>query len=83
MRFRERAIGVESVSHAVDSYEVIEEYADDKYLPSYLVRAEHKGLIFHIHAATGVEGDNVRIVTAYVPNSQEWDPELRTRRMPE
>jgi len=81
MRFRERTIGAEAVLQAVDSYEVIEEYSEDKYLPSYLIRAEHGGSVFHIHAAADVDGDNVRIVTAYVPNPLEWDSELRTRRI--
>ena len=83
MRFRQRVIGFEAVLDSVDSYEVIEEYSEDKYLPSYLIRAGQEGSIFHIHAAADLEGDNVRIVTAYVPNPQEWDTELRTRRMVE
>ena len=62
---------------------MIEEYSEDKYLPSYLIRADRAGLVFHIHLAADVEGDNVRIVTAYLPNPHEWDPELRTRRIPE
>jgi hypothetical protein len=81
MRFRQRVIGLEAVLDSVDSYEVIEEYSEDKYLPSYLIRAEHEGSIFHIHAAADLMGDNVRIVTAYEPNPQEWDTELRTRRI--
>ena len=83
MRLRQRSIRIETVLSAVESFEIIEEYREDKYLPSYLIRAAEEGVVFHFHGAVDVEGDNVRIVTVYVPDPQEWDPELRTRRVPE
>jgi hypothetical protein len=57
MRLKVRAISAGLVLNAVPSFEIIEPYPDDKYLPSYLVRAEWKGTIFHAQTATGVEGD--------------------------
>jgi hypothetical protein len=51
-----------------------------KYLPSYLLRSEYHGKIFHILYAVDVEGGNVRIVTAYRPNPEEWDEGFRSRR---
>jgi hypothetical protein len=56
---------------------MVESYPEDKYLPSYLVLA---GSRFHILFATDVEGDNVRVVTIYVPDSDEWNSDLKTRR---
>ena len=47
MQPRERAISVEMLLSAAASFEIIEPYPDDKYLPSYLVRAEWKGVVFH------------------------------------
>jgi hypothetical protein len=35
---------------------------------------------FHIQFATDVEGGNVRIVTTYLLDPDEWEPDLKTRR---
>ncbi|GEM_PF-7037578 len=51
-----------------------------KYLPSYLVYAEHEGEVFHIQIATDVAGDRVIIVTAYRPTPEKWEADLKTRR---
>jgi hypothetical protein len=59
---------------------VIEEYPEDKYLPSYLIRGEYEELVFHVHIATDVIEDNVRMVTAYVPDPSKWDANFRRRR---
>ena len=37
MRIRERGIPKKWILDAIDSYEIIECYPDDKYLPSYLI----------------------------------------------
>ena len=34
---------------------------------------------FHVLFAADVMGDNVRVVTAYRPNADEWQSDLRTR----
>jgi hypothetical protein len=65
---------------AVNSFEIIENYPDDKYLPSFLLRAETAGVVFHVQAATDVQGNNVRIVTMYIPEPEEWDRDFRVRR---
>jgi hypothetical protein len=81
MRLEKRAISAEMLLNAAPSFEIIEPYPDDKYLPSYLVRAEWKGAIFHAQIATDVEcdNDNVREVTMYVPNPAEWSEDFRIR----
>jgi hypothetical protein len=65
-------------SHA--SYEIIEEYPEDKYLPSYLIRAEYRGEVFHVLFAVDMEQDTVRIITAYRPSPEEWEEDFKTRR---
>jgi hypothetical protein len=72
-------IDSETVISSVDSFEVIEEYPTDKYLPSYLIRGEGRA-VFHVHVATDVGGNNIRIMTTYLPNPDEWDSGFRTRR---
>ena len=65
---------------ALDSYEIVEAYPEDKYFPSYLLLGRHGADAFHVLVGTDVEGQNVRIVTAYYPSPEEWEPDLITRR---
>ena len=79
MRLAGRYLKRDEILNAVDSYEIIESYPEDKYLPSYLVLAAAS---FHVQFATDVEGENVRIVTVYRPDPIEWKSDLKTRRAP-
>ena len=83
MRIAGRHITRNEILEATDSYEVIESYPEDKYLPSYLLLGNSAAAGFHILFAADVEGDNVRIVTAYRPDRNEWEADLRTRRKTE
>jgi hypothetical protein len=80
MRLQQRALTAEMLRNAVPTLEIIEAYPQDKYLPSFLVRGESEELVFHAQIATDVEGKNVRIVTMYTPDPDEWDEGLRLRR---
>jgi uncharacterized protein DUF4258 len=77
MRLEKRHIPRNEILEATAEFEIIESYPDDKYLPSYLVAVSSR---FHVLFAADVEGDNVRIVTAYRPNPEEWEPPELTRR---
>ena len=80
MRMKDRFIPRESIINSTDNYEIIEEYPEDKYLPSYLIYSEYENRVFHILFATDVKMDHVRVITTYYPNSNEWLDDLRTRR---
>lgn len=80
MRLAGRFIPREAIVAAVDTHELVETYPDDKYLPSYPVLARHGFEAFHVLFATDVEGDNVRVVTSYRPDSREWQADLKNRR---
>jgi hypothetical protein len=80
MRLQQRRLSAEMLTSAVASFEVIESYPDDKYLPSFLVRAKSEDVVFHAQIATDLTGNNVRIVTIYLPEPDEWDDSLRIRR---
>ncbi len=82
MRLWQRRISSDAVLAAAPSYEILEEYPTDKYLPSYLVRAKYGNMVFHVLFAVDVAGDNVRVVTVYVPEPGGWDQDLRIRRPP-
>lgn len=80
MRMRARFIPRRSIVDSHENYQIIEEYPEDKYLPSYLVYSAYLGDVFHVLFAVDVEGDNVRIITAYRPSPEEWEEGLKTRR---
>ena len=79
MRLKQRSLGSEILMKSAESLEIVESYPDDTYLPSFLLRGESDALVFHVQIAADVEGENVRIVTMYVPAPEEWDSEFRTR----
>jgi len=80
MRLKGRFIPREAILSTVDTYEIIEQYLEDKYLPSYLVYAEYKGQIIHAQIATDLQDDNVTIVTVYKPSPDIWEKDFKTRR---
>jgi len=70
----------ETILDAVDTYELVESYPQDKYLSSYLVLAHAGSGAFHVLFATDVAEENVRIVTAYRPSADEWEGDGKTQR---
>lgn len=80
MRLEGRFVPRESILGAVETLELVEAYPDDKYLPSYLVLGRAGADVLHLLVAVDVEGDNVRIVTAYRPDPGEWQDDLKHRR---
>jgi hypothetical protein len=80
MRLEGRFIARDDIIRAVESFQIIEAYPEDKYLPSFLLLAKGEESAFHVLIAVDLEGDNVRIVTAYRPGQEHWMPDLVTRR---
>ena len=80
MRLGRRFIDRKTIISATESYEVVEAYPDDKYFPSYLVLGRQGEEAFHALFGADVDGQNVRIVTAYFPSPDEWELDLKTRR---
>jgi hypothetical protein len=80
MRLQERRLNSDVLRNAVATFEVMETYAGDKYLPSYLLRGEVPEFVFHVLVATDLAGDNVRVMTMYLPDPAQWDGSGRFRR---
>jgi hypothetical protein len=80
MRLKGRSISRRAILESYVGYKIIDAYPEDKYLPSYLVYSEWQGDIFHILFAVDTEGDNVRIITVYRPDPDEWEEDFKTRR---
>ena len=80
MRMKGRFIPRQIVLDSIQHYEIIEEYPDDKYLPSYLVFSKYQDKVFQVLFALDVEENNVRIITVYYPSLNEWEEGYKTRR---
>lgn len=79
MRLEQRFIAREAII-AAEGYEIVEAYPYDQPLPSYLLLGRRGQVAFHVLFATDVDGQNVRIVTAYHPSPEEWEADLKARR---
>lgn len=78
-RCREREIKQRDIKECVMSGEIIEQYPDDSPFPSCLVfgrTADNK----IIHVVISSEGECGRIITAYMPNTNKFENDLKTRR---
>ena len=80
MRLKGRSIRREAILSSVDTYEIIEEYPKDKYLPSYLIYSEYENQIINIQIVTDLEDDNIIIVTSYKPTLEKWEENFKMRR---
>jgi len=80
IRMKGRFISRQFILESIRCFEIIEEYPNDRYLPSYLVYSSYQGKVFHVLFATDVEEKHVRVITAYFPNLDEWGIDLKTRR---
>jgi len=80
MRLKGRFVSREAVLLSSDTYEIIEKYPEDKYLPSYLVYAEYEKNAIHIQIAIDEVNNNIRIITAYKPSPDKWEEDLKRRK---
>jgi uncharacterized protein DUF4258 len=81
LRLQGRSIAREAILSSTARYEIIERYPEDKYLPSYLVLIRSDDDALHVLFAVDVEDDNVRIIAAYRPTLDEWELDLKVRRV--
>ena len=78
-RLMQRGIFQTSVVQAIHSGEIIEQYSDDYPYPScLLLGTTEAGEALHIVCGIG-EGE-VWLITAYHPDPDEWESDLKTRR---
>lgn len=78
-RMAERDIKRDDVINCVMNGEIIEDYINDYPYPSCLIfgyTLRNKVL----HVVLGYDGDNVYIVTAYYPNTDKFEADLKTRK---
>ncbi len=78
-RMQERDISIYDVESSLLTGEIIEDYPDDFPYPSYLIfgyTKENKVL----HIVVGSKGDAIFFITAYYPNTDKFEKDLKTRK---
>ena len=79
-RLMQRGIFQASVVQAIRSGEIIEQYPDDYPYPScLLLGTTEAGEALHI--VCGIGEGKVWLITAYHPDPDEWESDLKTRRV--
>ncbi len=78
-RMQERDISINDVESCLQTGEIIEEYPDDFPHPSCLIfgyTKENKVL----HLVVGSNGDTIFFITAYYPDTNKFETDLKTRK---
>lgn len=79
IRLAERNITVADVMKCIASGEIIKQYEDDKPLPSCLVLGKLDSEKY-IHVVISHDEEYLYLITAYHPDSKQWEPDYRTRK---
>lgn len=78
-RCKERNIDSDSIINVIMHGEIIKQYEDDKPFPSCLLLGMSvKGRYLHVVVASDTV--NLHIITAYYPNTDEWETDFKTRK---
>ena len=78
-RLNQRNIQISDVKNAVNNGRIIEYYYDDYPYPSCLILGYSiNNEILHI--VCGVSEGIVHMITAYYPNTEKWEEDMKTRR---
>ncbi|MCM1184505.1 MAG: DUF4258 domain-containing protein [Roseburia sp.] len=79
LRLYERGISIDDIVNGINTGEIIRQYEEDKPLPSCLilglsVKSEY------LHIVVSCDADFIYLITAYVPDSDIWESDLKTKR---
>ena len=78
-RINQRNISIIDVKMAIKNGAIIEYYYNDYPYPSCLIIGNTKKNEL-LHVVCGIGDERVYIITAYNPNSKEWDDDMKIRR---
>lgn len=79
-RLQERGIKINDIKHAIMFGKIIEQYPMDYPYPSCLVFGIDV-LGGPIHVVCGIGGGFMWIISAYRPDSDDWEPDFETRKV--
>ncbi len=78
-RLRQRKIKIKDIRNCIMTGEIIEQYPEDYSYPSCLIYGiTIKEKILHVVASD--EGNMSRIITAYFPDTEKFQADLKSRR---
>lgn len=78
-RLVERAITIDDIKCAIQTGSIIKQYEDDKPFPSCLLLGntlQHE----YIHVVASIDDKYLYLITAYYPDKDGWESDLKTRR---
>ncbi len=79
IRLLERNISMKDIVHCIKFGEIIEHYPNDKPLESCLILGFSVKKEY-IHIVVSCDKNLIYLITAYFPNSDVWENNLKTRR---
>lgn len=79
MRLQERGIFPTDIISCIMGGDIIEQYPDDYPYPSCLILGENTNSKY-IHSVIGSNGEEICFITAYYPNPDKWESDLKTRK---
>lgn len=79
IRLNERNISVDDVINAIYNGEIIEQYPDDFPFPSCLILGLSVNNTY-IHVVVSMNEGKIYLITAYMPDSDKWETDLKTRK---
>ena len=78
-RLEQRGIVTDDILSCIHTGEIIEQYPDDYPLPSCLIFGKSvSGKPLHV--VVGSDLDTLWIITAYYPNPDKWEDDMKTRK---
>lgn len=81
-RLIQRNISMEDVQTVILNGEIIEDYPNDYPFPSCLIFGYRRlGDIVHVVCAPDCEQDVLWLITAYLPTSDKWMDDFKTRKV--
>lgn len=78
-RLTERNIVVDDILKCIETGEIIKQYEDDKPLPSCLILGYSVNNNY-IHIVVSHDEKNIYLITAYYPDSEQWEDDFKTRK---
>ena len=75
----ERSISIENLNSAILTGEIIKQYEDDTPYPSCMLLGMSEQDKY-IHIVASVDTKYVYVITAYYPDENEWEADLKSRK---
>lgn len=78
-RLYERNISIDDIVNGINAGEIIKQYPDDKPLASCLILG-FSAKSEYIHIVVSCDADFIYLITAYFPDPDIWESDLKTRK---